>query len=514
MARKPTTGQRGSSGRAAKSGAEKGRSAEGEQAADTAITGDDETGDGDSSPTAAPDSAQEDNQHDISPQASRAGMSPTTATTASATSESPEQSADAERAEDGATAGQAVTAPDSDDAGERDATSAHGGNAGNRAEAAEDHGVAADSPDLEAPAPDSAEPDRTEPDRTEPERRAPRGQSEPAPAPRPDGKRVFFAMLLGGLVAGAIGFGVRHYFGAVESAAIEQQLAALRQDLRQETAASLAQQADRLAALEARSDGAEPPDLSEMKADISRLKTDLAGISDRLAKTETALSDLAERVSSLEARSLTGNASRTAVEAYEAELRKLQQAMAAQRAEIEAMMSEAVKTRSDAEKTAQATRRQAALSRILTALDAGAGYASALIELESTGVQVPDILWRNAETGVATLSELQAEFPDAARAALAAAREAELKSGQGDGWKAFLLKQLGARSLKPREGDDPDAVLSRAEAAVRDGRLTDALAEIETLPDVAKAELAAWVEKARQRLAAINAAQALSDELN
>ena len=129
-------------------------------------------------------------------------------------------------------------------------------------------------------------------------------------------------------------------------------------------------------------------------------------------------------------------------------------------------------------------------------------------------MQVPDILWRNAETGVATLSELQAEFPDAARAALAAAREAELKSGQGDGWKAFLLKQLGARSLKPREGDDPDAVLSRAEAAVRDGRLTDALAEIETLPDVAKAELAAWVEKARQRLAAINAAQALSDELN
>jgi hypothetical protein len=57
-------------------------------------------------------------------------------------------------------------------------------------------------------------------------------------------------------------------------------------------------------------------------------------------------------------------------------------------------------------------------------------------------------------------------------------------------------------------------VLSRAEAAVRENRLRDALAEIETLPDVAKDVFADWVARTEQRLAAIEAAQGLSEELN
>jgi hypothetical protein len=57
-------------------------------------------------------------------------------------------------------------------------------------------------------------------------------------------------------------------------------------------------------------------------------------------------------------------------------------------------------------------------------------------------------------------------------------------------------------------------VLSRAEAAVRAHRLRDALAEIETLPDVAKDVFADWVARTEQRLAAIEAAQGLSEELN
>jgi hypothetical protein len=116
---------------------------------------------------------------------------------------------------------------------------------------------------------------------------------------------------------------------------------------------------------------------------------------------------------------------------------------------------------------------------------------------------------------VATLADLQASFPDLARDALAVARDESARSGEAtDGATSFLRNMLGARSLEPREGSDPDAVLSRAEAAVRENRLRDALAEIETLPDVAKGTFADWVARTEQRLAAIEAAQGLSEELN
>jgi hypothetical protein len=70
------------------------------------------------------------------------------------------------------------------------------------------------------------------------------------------------------------------------------------------------------------------------------------------------------------------------------------------------------------------------------------------------------------------------------------------------------------RSLLPREGDDPDAVLSRVEAAVGDGRLSDALAEIELLPDVAKDKLSDWAAQVTRRKEAVAAAEALADTLN
>jgi hypothetical protein len=50
-----------------------------------------------------------------------------------------------------------------------------------------------------------------------------------------------------------------------------------------------------------------------------------------------------------------------------------------------------------------------------------------------------------------------------------------------------------------------DAILSRAEAAVRDGRVADAIAELDGLPEQAAAQTAAWRELAETRLAAFAA---------
>jgi hypothetical protein len=68
---------------------------------------------------------------------------------------------------------------------------------------------------------------------------------------------------------------------------------------------------------------------------------------------------------------------------------------------------------------------------------------------------------------------------------------------------------VGVRALTPREGNDPDAILSRAEAALTAGDVAQALAEIATLPAVAQDALAAWRTQAQLRLDAQAALQAL-----
>lgn len=331
--------------------------------------------------------------------------------------------------------------------------------------------------------------------------------TKPAPAEQVVVRKGgFLPMLLGGVAAGAIGFGAAYYlFGQpADTSAFD--------TYRSQTDESLQAQSDRLESLAGQLENG--PDLSALEQGQAELQDTLSTLSDQLAETRETVAALSSRLDEVESRPLTEGASEAAAAAYEAELKKLQDAMAAQRAEIEQMVSRAEDLETEAETTAQATLRRAALSRILTALDAGGGYADALADLQETGMEVPEPLTRAADSGVATLPELQEGFPDAARAALAAARNASAEAGESGGLSAFIRTQLGARSLEPREGDDPDAILSRAEAATNAGRLTDALAEIEALPEVARAELSDWAGQAARRLEAVAAAQQLSEELN
>ena len=69
------------------------------------------------------------------------------------------------------------------------------------------------------------------------------------------------------------------------------------------------------------------------------------------------------------------------------------------------------------------------------------------------------------------------------------------------------------RSVAPREGDDPDAVLSRAEAAIKSGDLETTLTELDTLPEDAQAVIADWRAEADARVAARAAADALAQRL-
>jgi hypothetical protein len=110
------------------------------------------------------------------------------------------------------------------------------------------------------------------------------------------------------------------------------------------------------------------------------------------------------------------------------------------------------------------------------------------------------------------LAALQDAFPDAARETLRVARDLSPDVEWGDRIIDFLASQTGARSLTPLEGDTPDAILSRAEFAVSEGRVADALTELEPLDPAVKAPLGPWITQAEAHLAATAALQAARGE--
>lgn len=325
----------------------------------------------------------------------------------------------------------------------------------------------------------------------------------PAPAPQSAKGASAGSMILGGIFAGAIGFAAAYFGVAQQTIPRDEVLIGDVGNLSQR----VEEQSGTIESLAEKVGGISNADDSALQAQVEALGT----LSDRVAETEQRIDDLAARLSDVEQRPVSESADAATIAAYENELNAAREEFAARRAELEDLVEQAKQTETAADEAAVAAMQRAAIDRIQAALDNGTGFSAAVAELQDTDVEVPEALTSVAESGVENLSSLQERFPDAARAALDASRDV---TGEGTGIKGFLRNQLGARSLEPREGDDPDAVLSRVEAAVRDGRLQDALAEMETLPEEGRAELSDWASRAAERLEAVGAAQSLSETLN
>jgi hypothetical protein len=363
---------------------------------------------------------------------------------------------------------------------------------------------------------------------------APQQPDPVIPPTRPAPERrsgSFLGLVLGGAIAAGAGFGVAQLVPQVwppaADDALRQQLAAQQSELAA-LKTSLAQLAERAA-----------PDVSAelatLRAEVdSRLAaatpTDVApALDDLRSAVDGALADFDTRLSAVEKapQGAAGGASATAVAAYERDLQALraqveqlagaggaassqiEEVVASAKAELAAATEEAARLKAEADATAALARRDAALGRLTAALEAGGPYSSALADLGDPGIEVPAILTDNARTGVQTLDDLQRQFPAAARAALEAALRSDVGAGWSDRLSTFLRTQTGARSLEPREGDDPDAVLSRAEAALMAGDLQGSLAELSALPDPAKAAMADWLGQAETRQHATDALSAL-----
>ncbi|MBL4768489.1 MAG: hypothetical protein JKY94_12405 [Rhodobacteraceae bacterium] len=334
-------------------------------------------------------------------------------------------------------------------------------------------------------------------------------------------RSVFIPAVLGGVFAAGLGFAVaksdllESYFPNSQA---DQAVAALKQ--------ALADQSKQVAALVDQVSGIQIPDLSgvetkltALSAQISPLSTSVKSLETQLATLNMSLTKLADRVTAIEKRPISEGVSKSAIDAYENELKRLQASMVTQRAEVEAMIEAAKAVKTDAEQThadaasvLQVAANKALLADLRANLETGSPYSTVLGELKTNGATIPNGLAAAASTGVITLPTLQSKFPDAARAALAVARDANKNTETGIA--AFFRRQLGARSVSPRDGDDADAVLSRAEAALTDGQVSNALDELSKLPENVQSTMADWIEPAKTRLAAITASDALGRELN
>ncbi len=324
-------------------------------------------------------------------------------------------------------------------------------------------------------------------------------------APRRGG---FMPMVLGGVVAAVIGFGGAIYFGdqlglggdtkaaiAELTAKLEAQsatLAELDTELGASGNAALAAQTAAEAAA---------GDLNTLRAMLDDYSTELGTLAEAVATFDARLTDI-------EKRPLNEGLGAAAIAAYEREVKDLKDLVAAQKAE-------AAELKDRADLSAKTALARSSVTRIVAAIESGASYRAAVVDLRSaTGEAVAPALEDFADSGVITLAELIESYPDAARAALAKARADKVDDAQGSTLGNFFKTQFGARSVEAREGSDTDAVLSRAEAALKAGDLTSALGEIDTLAEGPKAVMADWVAQAQTRAQATQAAEDLAQSLN
>lgn len=320
----------------------------------------------------------------------------------------------------------------------------------------------------------------------------------PEPAQQPARQASpFIPLLIGGLIAGGIGFGIATTTTTQGDTTLGEQIA---------------QQGDAIATVKTEVANLPVIDLGGIEAAQTELGTQLTDLTSSLA-------DIDQRLTALENLPRgEGVSSVPAIAAYEAELDALRAQISDMtgiaQTELESARAEAAAIEENAAAAARTAAGRAALARLRTGMENGAPLGAALADLEDAiGAPAPEALLA-AQDGVPTLASLQDQFPDVARAALATARREGVSGEDTGGVGAFLRNQFDVRSVTPQEGTTSDAILSRAQGAVREGRLSDALAEISALPEVARAEMSDWLGQAEIRADAIAAVDMLSTSLS
>ncbi len=312
-----------------------------------------------------------------------------------------------------------------------------------------------------------------------------------------------------------------------EIAALEQrldaELAALNQQVRDlPDAATLESSVD--SAVDARVEAAR----TELASQIDDLRqtlqqADPAAIGDRVGRLEASVGGATAELASLRDQIASGAASLSAdasqsIDTYRAELEgvraqvgdlsgavsaldgRLDAVRSEAEAEIEAAQTEAQQVQQTAQAERDLSAAQADLAAVSAAIAAGEPYADALSGLAAaTGATPPASLEAGADSGVPSALELRESFGPAAHDAIRATITASAGEGMFARARAFAESQVASRSLTPRAGQDPDAVLSRMEDALSRDDVAAALEEANALPSEATQAMSDWLAAARLR---------------
>lgn len=158
-----------------------------------------------------------------------------------------------------------------------------------------------------------------------------------------------------------------------------------------------------------------------------------------------------------------------------------------------------------------------AASALRSAVERGEPFAG---ELETYTALASDPaavepLTRYAETGIPTDSELAASASDAASRIVTATTALPPDASFLDRLVASARSAVKVRPVGEVEGETPEAIAARMEAAVQRGDHVAAIAQYDSLPAVAKEAASDFAEKLRARIAADEVLEnALSDALN
>ena len=160
---------------------------------------------------------------------------------------------------------------------------------------------------------------------------------------------------------------------------------------------------------------------------------------------------------------------------------------------------------SEAERTVHASRLLLALefADVKRAADRGEGFAAELGQLKKTAGSSLDVavLERYTADGAPTLQDLANSFRSVAGAMVDAEEvppDASVLSRLLAGARSVVrVRRLG----HARDDNSTEAVIERMEAALRQGRLADAVGYAENLPPKASGAAADWIAKAQARLA-------------
>ena len=337
-------------------------------------------------------------------------------------------------------------------------------------------------------------------------------------------KSPIFPMLMGGIITSTIGFGAAYYLFTsnimtnwITINDVQSELSVNITENKNSISLNTKTNVDQgtklqsiIAKLETHSAQFEALNVSlTSMVNLSKTVDDLKV---RIENIEMLTADISQRLAEIEKRPVTATLSSEVIATYNSEVTKLIETMVAQREEVETLLGEATAKKAQASEMARRTQANLTFNTIQTLFKTGESFAIELDEFSKlTDAQIPAALQKIAGEGIQRLEKLTETFPEVARAAIAAERSGDSYDGTIHSLVGFLKSQLQARSVTPKEGRDADAILSRAEAALRDGKLDKVIEELQALPPPAKEAMAEWQAEAQQRLNLVHALNSLSE---